>query len=433
MNDAQRDNPALNRFRDLFGPEFGHGRSFDLARLRAALDALGAPHEKLPPVVHVAGTNGKGSTIAFLRSIAEAAGLRVHAFTKPHLLHLRERFRIAGALATDDALIAAAERVAHVSTELTQFEAQVAAAFLLFSETPADLTLIEVGLGGRDDATNVIPPPRLAVITTISLDHQDALGESIEEIAAHKAGILKPGLTAIIARQPEAARAVIEAEAAHVGATLLQQGAAWDAFPNNGRLVAQTLERALDMPLPTLFGTHQVENAGLAIAALLALDDARFTSAAFAKGVAQASWPGRLQPLTRGVFAEAAHGAELWIDGGHNVGAAHALVSALGLMQRKRPAKTALIIGMRARKDWRAFVTTLAPSAARVVAVPLGDEGAAPEALAQCARDAGALASTAPDLTNAIGAALSSGAERILICGSLLLAGEALRDAGALD
>jgi dihydrofolate synthase/folylpolyglutamate synthase len=424
---------ALERFTDLFGPEFGHGRAFDLARLRNALDALGAPHEKLPPVIHVAGTNGKGSTIAFMRAIAEAAGLRVHVFTKPHLLHLRERFRVAGALATDDALIAATERVAHASADLTQFEAQVAAALLLFSETPADLTLLEVGLGGRDDATNVIPPPRLAVITTISLDHQDALGETIEAIAQHKAGILRRGITAIIARQPEAARAVIESEAERIGATLLQQGAAWDVFPNNGRLVAQTLDRALDMPLPTLFGTHQVENAGLAIAALLALDDARFTSAAFAKGVAQANWPGRLQPLKRGPLADAAHGAELWIDGGHNIGAAHALVGALGLMQRKRPAKTALIIGMRARKDWRAFVATLASAAAQIIAVPLADEGASPEMLAQCARDAGVDASTAPDLPNAIGAALSSGAERILICGSLLLAGEALRDAGALD
>jgi dihydrofolate synthase / folylpolyglutamate synthase len=425
--------PALEKLIALFGPEFGHNRGFDLERLRAALDALSAPHQNLPPVIHVTGTNGKGSTIAFMRAIAEAAGLRVHAFTKPHLLHLRERFRIAGALIAYDALIAAAERVASVSTDLTQFEAQVAAAFLLFSETPADLTLLEVGLGGRDDATNVIPPPRLAVITTISLDHQEVLGETLDDIALHKAGILKPGVTAIIARQPEGARAVIEAEAERVGATLLQQGAAWDAFPNNGRLVVQTLDRALDMALPSLFGTHQAENAGLAIAALLALGDGRFTSAAFAQGVANAHWPGRLQPLTRGALAGAAHGAELWIDGGHNIGAAHALAGALGLMQRKRPAKTALIIGMRARKDWRAFVAALAPSAVHVIAVPLADEGASPETLAQCARDAGAAASTAPDLPNAIGTALANGAGRILICGSLLIAGEALRDVGTLD
>ena len=182
---------ALERFEELFGPEFGHGKAFDLAQLRYALAELGNPQDKLPRIIHVAGTNGKGSTIAFMRAIAEAAGLRVHAFTKPHLFCLNERFLVASNPIDDDALIAAAERVAQIAPDLTQFDAQVATAFLLFGETPADLTLIETGMGGFDDSTNVIIAPAASVITPIGLDHQDALGATLKEIAAHKAGILK--------------------------------------------------------------------------------------------------------------------------------------------------------------------------------------------------------------------------------------------------
>ena len=423
------DDPALDAFVAHFGPEFGHGRAFDLTQLQQTLAALGNPQDKLPPVIHVAGTNGKGSTIAFLRAIAEASGFRVHAFTKPHLIHLHERFVIAGAQANDDALVAAADRIAATGFAPTQFEAQVAAAFLLFSETPADFTLIETGMGGRDDATNVIRNPAAAVITPIGLDHQDVLGATLAEIAAHKAGILKHGAPAIIARQSPEAQDVIEASAVRVGAPVYRQGVEWDAFAQNGRLVVQTETRALDLPPPALFGAHQFDNAGLAVATLLAFNDMRFTSASIARGIAEAAWAGRFQPLTHGALADRARegSAELWLDGGHNAHAAQALVAALRVLQRKRPARTALIIGIRARKDWRAFVETLAPAAQAVIAVPLGDESASTHDIADAARACATEAQASTDLAHAISAALAGGAQRILICGSLSLVGEALK------
>ncbi len=277
---------SLETFTALFGPEFGRGESFDLARLRGALAALGAPHENLPPTFHVAGTNGKGSTIAFMAAIAEAAGLRVHAFTKPHLLRLRERFRVAGAEIGDDALIAAAQRIACRAPGLSQFEAQVAAAFTLFAETPADLALIEAGMGGRDDATNLLTQPAMCVLTPIALDHQDALGPTLADIAAHKAGILKPGAPCVVARQQPEASAIIEARAGEIGARFLRQGIDWDAHASAGRLIVQTETRALDLPLPGLAGAHQADNAGLAAAALLYADIAALDDAHYGEGIA---------------------------------------------------------------------------------------------------------------------------------------------------
>ncbi|HVY84538.1 MAG TPA: Mur ligase family protein [Caulobacterales bacterium] len=421
---------ALHAFEQLFGPEFGHGRAFDLAPLNRALKALGDPQEKLPPTIHVAGTNGKGSTIAFMRAIAEAAGLRVHVFSKPHILNLRERFRVANALASDEALIAAAGRIAATNETLTQFEAQVAAAFLLFAETPADVALLETGLGGRDDATNVVAHPVLCVLTPIDLDHQDALGATLAEIAAHKAGILKPGVPTIVTRQRDEAQDVIEAEAARVGATLLQQGIAWDAFAQNGRLVVQTETRMLDLPEPNLVGAHQVDNAGLACTALLSLARLSIDDDAFARGVTHAVWPGRMQRLTHGHLAELARpfDAEVWIDGGHNAHAARALMAALAQLNRKRAAKTALIVGLRARKDWRAFANALRDAADLAIAIPLAD-GAPPTELATAL---GAHAKTASDLDSAMQNALDLGAERVVICGSFLLVAKALSDSAEL-
>ena len=416
------NDPVQQTLDRLFGPEFGHGKPFDLAKLRAALAALGDPQTKLPPTIHVAGTNGKGSTIAFMRAIAEAAGLSVHAFTKPHLFKLNERFLVAGALASDEALSAAAERVAQVDTSLTQFDAQVAAAFLLFSETPADLVLLETGMGGREDSTNVVPPA-LSVITPIGLDHQDALGATLAEIAAHKAGIIKLATPAIIARQDAEALDVIEREAERLNAPLWRQSMEWDAYGSAGRLVVQTEARALDLPLPALAGAHQIDNAGLACAALLRLG-LRLHDDAFAEGVASAHWPGRLTPLTESALNALAPDAEIWTDAGHNAHAARALARSLEAMNRKRPARTALIVGLRARKDWRAFVETLAPHAAQLIAIPLSDAHASPEEIAQAARALGAEASTANDLRRALVEA--RGAGRILICGSFLLAAEAL-------
>jgi dihydrofolate synthase / folylpolyglutamate synthase len=415
----------LQRFEHLFGPEFGHGKPFDLTRVRAGLAAFGDPQTRFPPAIHVAGTNGKGSTIAFMRAIAEAAGLKAHAFTKPHLFKLNERFIISGETIDDDTLVDAAERVAAIAPELTQFDAQVAAAFLLFSETPADLALIETGMGGRDDSTNVIIPA-LSVITPIALDHQDALGPTLGHIAAHKAGILKRGVPGVIARQPDGAREVIEAEAAGVGAPLFQQGAEWDSFASNGRLVVQTEMRALDLPLPALHGVHQIDNAGLAAATLLhwrPLDDG-----AFADGVTHARWGGRLQPLTQGPFSAPIRtsGGEVWVDTGHNAHAATALAQTLNAVRRKREAPTIAIIGMRARKDADSFIGALASAVDRIIAVPLSEAHIAPAMLAQIAHTTGVEASTAPSLAAAMQNAAQLPAPRVLICGSFLLAAEAL-------
>lgn len=419
--------PAQQQFETAFGPEFGHGKPFDLAILRAALAALGDPHAKLPPVIHIAGTNGKGSTIAFMRAIAEAAGQRVHAFTKPHLFALRERFVVASEQVSDEALIAAAKRVARASTALTQFDAQVAAAFLLFSETPADLVLLETGMGGRDDSTNVIERPALTMITPIGLDHQDALGATLAEIAAHKAGILKPGVPAFIARQSDSARVVIEARAEAIGAPLCRQGVEWDAYPSNGRLVVQTETRALDLPLPALVGAHQIDNAGLACAALLNWRPA-LSEEAFAAGVASAAWPARLQPLTRGPLSAPirAAGGEVWVDGGHNAHGAQALAQALDAMRRRRAAPTIAIVGMLARKHADSFVAALAGTVDRIIAVPLAQAHIAPILIAAQAEALGVSASTAPSLEAAMQNAAQFPAPRVLICGSFVLAAEAL-------
>lgn len=419
---------ALERFEALFGPEFGHGKPFERAPLHAALHALGAPHWHLPPVIHVAGTNGKGSTIAFMRAIAEAAGLRVHAFTKPHLFTLNERFLLAGEIASEDALIAAAERIHALAPDLTQFDAQVASAFLLFKETPADVVLLETGMGGRDDSTNIIPEPALTVLTPIGLDHQDALGATLAEIAAHKAGIFKSFVPAIVARQTEEARSIIEAQAARANAPLFQQGVHWDAFENNGRLVVQTEERALDLPLPALFGRHQIDNAGLACAALLAPWHHEFSHDTYAAGIANARWPGRLQPLTRGAFSAPirARGGEVWVDGGHNEDAAKALARALNDMRARRGGEAIAIVGLRARKDAAAFVAAVAPSLTRLIAVPLSDGHIPPSDLAALAAKHGIASDTAPSLAAAMQNAAQSPAPRVLICGSFLLAAEAL-------
>lgn len=414
------------KFTDLFGPEFGHRKAFDLAPLRATLAALGNPQDKLPPLIHVAGTNGKGSTIAFMRAIAKAAGLRVHAFTKPHLFKLNERFLVAGAPATDAALIAAAERIATISRDITQFDAQVTAALLLFSETPADLVLLETGMGGRDDSTNVVTPA-LSVITPIGLDHQDVLGATLAEIAAHKAGIIKPNTPAITARQESVARDVLDMRADAVGAPLLRHGADWDAYANAGRLVVQTETQALDLPTPTLSGAHQIDNAGLACAALLQWrpdlpDDA------FAHGIANATWPARLQPLTRGPFSAPirAKGGEVWVDGGHNAHAGIALSHAMQEMKARRGGTNIAIVGLRKRKNATHFIAALARFTERIIAVPLAEDYVSVNELAAIGDQLGVDSSMALSLSAAMQDATQLPAPRVLICGSFMLAAEAL-------
>jgi dihydrofolate synthase/folylpolyglutamate synthase len=420
--------PAQERFDTLFGPEFGHGKPFDLNKLRNALEVLGAPQRALPPVIHVAGTNGKGSTIAFINAIAEAAGLKVHAFTKPHLFQLNERFTVSSRFADDRALLEAAEDIARADPALTQFDAQVAAALLLFREHAADIALIETGMGGREDSTNVVEAPAACVITPIGLDHQDALGATLPEIAAHKAGILKPGAHAIIARQAPEAMEVIERRADEIGALLFRCGVEWDVYASQGRLIVQTEPRALDLPLPALHGRHQIDNAGLACAALLLSGAVTIEDAAFDAGIESVAWPARLQPLTRGAFSAPirAIGGEVWIDGGHNEHAATALARALNDMKTRRGGESTAIVGLRKRKDAAAFISALARGADHIIAVPLSEEHASPSSIASQAQQLDTKAQTAPSLAAAMQIAAQLPAPRVLICGSFVLAAEAL-------
>ncbi len=411
------------------GVEFGHGHALALTRIEDALEALGRPQDRLPPVIHVAGTNGKGSVCAYLRAITEAAGLKAHVFTSPHLIRPNERVRVAGALVSDAQFIAALDRVAATGVEVTYFEAITAAAFVMYAETPADLLVLETGLGGRVDATNVLPKPAATIITPIDLDHAHLLGDTLAKIAGEKAGILKPGVPGVIARQQRDAMGVIQANADEVGATLLTCGEEWDCWTAGGRLLVQTEDRLLDLPLPGLAGPHQIENAGLAVRAALLLDT--FSEAAIGQGIANVQWPGRLQPLTRGPLAAPvlAAGGELWLDGGHNAHAGRALAAALTQLP---PRDTVLIVGMLGTKDAGGFLSPLAAHATRLIAVPVQASRAArtPEELAGEARAHGFGAIAADNLQSAIAQALQTREPRVLICGSLYLAGEALAQSG---
>lgn len=404
-----------------------HPQRIDLSlgRMKALCAALGDPQHRLPPVIHVAGTNGKGSTVALLRAIAEAAGLKVHVYTSPHLVRFNERIRLAGELISDDALNTILDRIEAVSGEATVFESTTAAAFLAMSETPADLAIIEVGLGGVLDATNVIERPLLSLITPVDLDHAEFLGTSLRGIATEKAGILKPGARGLIARQAREGMEAIEVAAQAVGAPLTVMGVDFDAWGERGGLAWQDQERFLDLPAPALSGGHQIDNAGLAVAAALELD---LPEAAIAEGLRTVRWPARMQRLTAGPYAEAAKAAdaELWLDGGHNPHAARALAATLASRQASAPRPTALIVGMLGNKDAGGFFEALKASDATVFTV--GFEGAAadPDALAAVARGHGLAATVSGTVERALEHALRLGAGRVVICGSLYLAGEVL-------
>ena len=408
-----------------------HPQRIDLSldRMRTLCAALGDPQHRLPPVIHVAGTNGKGSTVAFIRAIAEAAGLRVHAYTSPHLVRFNERIRLAGKLIEDEALNAILDRVEAAidasGSEATVFESTTAAAFLAMSETPADLAVIEVGLGGVLDATNVIERPLLSVITPVDLDHAEFLGTSLRGVAVEKAGVLKPGARGLIARQAEEAMAAIEAAAAAVHAPLTVMGVDFDAWAERGGLAFQDQNRFLDLPAPALPGPHQIANAGLAVAVALELD---LPEAAIAEGLAGARWPARMQRLTAGPYGEAARAAdaELWLDGGHNPHAARALAETLAARQGKAPRPLALIVGMLANKDAGGFFEALRGSGATVFTTPFEGAAAEPEALAAVARGHGLGATACASVDEALDRALRLGAGRVVICGSLYLAGEVL-------
>ncbi|MGQ2990223.1 MAG: bifunctional folylpolyglutamate synthase/dihydrofolate synthase [Brevundimonas sp.] len=405
-----------------------HPQKIDLSldRMRTLCAVLGEPQHRLPPVVHVAGTNGKGSTAAFIRAMAEAAGLRVHAYSSPHLVRFNERIRLAGELISDRALGIILDRIEAVrGVETTVFESTTAAAFVAMAETPADLAIIEVGLGGTLDATNVIERPLLSVITPVDLDHAEFLGTDLATIAGEKAGILKPGARGIVARQSEPAMAAIHASAGRATAPLTVMGTDFDAWAERGGMVFQDLERFLDLPAPALFGAHQIDNAGLAVAVALELD---LPEDAIAEGLKSARWPARMQRLTAGPYGEAARqaDAELWLDGGHNPHAGRALARTLEDRQRVAPRPLALIVGMLANKDAGGFFEALKDTGAQVFTVGFEGAAAEPEALAAVARGRGLGAMAAGSVAEALDRALAFGAGRVVICGSLYLAGEVL-------
>ena len=404
-----------------------HPQKIDLSleRMRRLCAALGDPQNRLPPVIHVAGTNGKGSTVALIRAIAEAAGLRVHAYTSPHLVRFNERIRLAGRLIDDATLNAILDRVEAAGGEATVFESTTAAAFVAMAETPADLAIIEVGLGGSLDATNVIDRPLLSVITPVDLDHAEFLGTDLAGIAREKAGVLKPGAPAVIARQSEAAMRAIEDAAAQVHARLAVMGVDFDAWAERGGVAFQDGERFLDLPASALVGAHQIDNAGVAIAAALELD---LPEAAIAQGLQAVRWPARLQRLTAGPYAQTARGAdaELWLDGGHNPHAARALAAFLAERQARAPRPLALICGMLGNKDAGGFFDALKDSGAAVFTVGFDGAAAEPQALAAVARGHGLAATPAGSAAEALDMALRLGAGRVVICGSLYLAGEVL-------
>jgi dihydrofolate synthase/folylpolyglutamate synthase len=423
-----------------------HPKRIDLSldRVQRLLGALGHPEQRLPPVIHVAGTNGKGSTIAFLRAILEAAGKIVHTYTSPHLVRFNERFRIGapgeGRLVSDDELTAALEECerTNAGAPITVFEITTAAGLSIFARHPADVLLLEVGLGGRLDATNVVENPLVSIITHISIDHTDFLGDSIETIATEKAGILKRGVPAVIASQRREALAVLERHSGRLGVLLKIAGEDWTATEERGRLVYQDESGLLDLPAPRLYGRHQFENAGLAIAALRTVRQLSVPNAAFEVGMTRAEWPARFQRLAQGRLAEIAPvGSEIWLDGGHNPDGGRAVAAALADLEERVSRPLILIVGMLATKDCEGFLRNFAGLARRLIAVPVPgvEKGMTSEAVADVARTIGLSATSRDNLAEAFDAARKLDLEpspRILITGSLYLAGEVLRENGTL-
>jgi dihydrofolate synthase/folylpolyglutamate synthase len=423
-----------------------HPKRIDLSlqRIERLLAALDHPERKLPPVIHVAGTNGKGSTIAFLRAILEAAGQRVHAYTSPHLVRFNERFRLGapgeGRLVSNDELTAALEECerANGGASITVFEITTAAGLLLFARHPADVLLLEVGLGGRLDATNVVERPLATVITPISIDHTNYLGPTLGKIAAEKAGILKRGVPVIMAAQPREALAAIERQAAKLGAPLKIAGEDWTATEERGRLVYQDEIGLLDLPAPRLYGRHQFENAGLAIAALRALARFRIAPRAYEAGMVKADWPARLHRLTQGPLVELAPaGSEVWLDGGHNPDGGRAVAAALADLEERVSRPLVLVVGMLSSKDCTGFLNNFTGLARRLIAVPIAttETGLPAETVAEAARAIGLPAMSRDTLSEAFEAARKLDLEpppRILITGSLYLAGEVLRANGTI-
>lgn len=412
-----------------------HPRKIDLslARIERLLAALGHPERRQPPTVHVAGTNGKGSTIAFLRAFVESAGMTAHVYTSPHLVRFNERIRLAGRLVDDETLIAALEHCERVNEgeTITFFEITTAAAFHLFAREPADFLMLETGLGGRVDATNVVAHPAATVITPVSIDHAEFLGDTVEKIAREKAGIFKRGAPAIIGFQAEAPRAVLEREAARAGAPRIVADRDFLVRAEHGRLIYEDEAGLLDLPAPRLAGRHQFENAATAIAALRRVAP-RLPARACEAGMGAVAWPARLQHLTKGRLKDMApRGADLWLDGGHNADGARVVAATMAEFEERVSAPLVLVCGLLATKDARGFLGAFRGLAREVVAVPVaGDHyGRAPADVEGVARALGFAATQAPDVEAALrllAARHWPTPPRILVCGSLYLAGAAL-------
>lgn len=409
-----------------------HPKIIDLTldRVLRLLAALDYPERRLPPVIHLAGTNGKGSTLAMIRAGLEGVGKSAHAYTSPHLVRFHERIRVAGNLVEEPVLSALLQEceAANQAIPITYFEITTCAALLAFARNAADFTLLEVGLGGRLDATNVIDKPRLSIITPVSFDHPQYLGNSVAEIAFEKAGILKPGVTCVLGPQPDDALEVIEKQAKRVGAPLLVHGQHWHVGTEHGRMVYQDETGLLDLPLPNLIGAHQVQNAGAAIAALRFLG---FGEDASMAAVTRAEWPARMQRLRTGPLVDAAPDAEIWLDGGHNAACGRALAESLSNLP-KRPLH--MICGMLNTKDIGGYLAPLAPLVENFYGVGIPSEIntlPADQTVAEAVRAGMQQAEAADSVLAATSAiAASEPKARIMICGSLYLAGQVLRDNG---
>ena len=430
---ARSDNPALDALlKDALAL---HPQVMDLSleRIRRLLKRLGDPQNRLPPVFHVSGTNGKGSTVAFLRACLEASGRRVHAYTSPHLVRFNERIRLAGHLIDDTTLIALLRDVLALNgaKPVTFFEVTTAAALLAFARHPADACILEVGLGGRLDATNVVDRPAVTGIAQLGLDHQQYLGESILDIAAEKAGIGKPGVPLVLGRYPKTVTAKVGEVAGTIGARLIVRGLDWDAATYEGQLHYRDTSLKIALPLPRLAGAHQLDNAALAVAMLRHQNALPMPDSAFRAGMGWAEWPARLQKLDRGPLTAALPAdAELWLDGGHNPAAARVIVDAFrGHNLAERPFH--LIAGLLSTKDAAGFLKPFSSRATAVHLVPIeGHEHHAPDTMVQIAREAGLPAEAAPTVAEALGR-IARAADRnappvVLIAGSLYLAGEVL-------
>ena len=415
-----------------------HPKRIDLSldRMWRLLDRLGHPEERLPPVVHVAGTNGKGSVIAYLRAMMERAGLTAHVYTSPHLVRFHERIRLGraggGELIGEASLASLLQEceAANGSEPITFFEITTAAALLAFAREPADVLLLEVGLGGRLDATNVVARPRLCVITTVDYDHQHFLGDTLSAIAGEKAGILKPGVPAVIGPQSDEGLVTIERIAAELRAPLAIAGQDWQALEQHGALVYQDESGLLDLPLPLLPGRFQIDNAGTAVAAARALGDARIGLAEISAGLVLPHWPARMQRLGPGALRDlVSDDVEIWLDGGHNPAAGRAVAQSMADLNDRVPRPLVLITGMLKTKEAAGFLRPFAGLAAEVIAVTIpGEDNALPAGLLKRIAEGEDLrAETAASIEEAVRrAGAMPGPVRILICGSLYLAGRVL-------